>query len=95
LPHYTRILDLGDVAAGKVAGRQSDSQRIIAMKLGLVLDDLATAPPRSSGGGREGPWHVARFLTRRDNGRATICLLWSGDPVKKIPLILSTILGRR
>jgi ornithine cyclodeaminase/alanine dehydrogenase-like protein (mu-crystallin family) len=44
LPHYTRILDLGDVAAGKVAGRQSDSQRIIAMNLGLVLDDLATAP---------------------------------------------------
>ena len=43
IPPREQILDLGDVAAGKVAGRQSDSQRIIAMNLGLALDDLATA----------------------------------------------------
>jgi len=44
IPPRERVLDLGDVAAGSVAGRQSDSQRIIAMNLGLALDDLATAP---------------------------------------------------
>jgi ornithine cyclodeaminase/alanine dehydrogenase len=44
IPPREQILDLGDVAAGKVAGRQNDSQRIIAMNLGLALDDLATAP---------------------------------------------------
>jgi len=44
IPPRERILDLGDVAAGKVAGRQNDSQRIIAMNLGLALDDMAAAP---------------------------------------------------
>jgi len=43
IPPRERNLDLGDVAAGRVPGRQSDSQRIIAMNLGLALDDLATA----------------------------------------------------
>ena len=44
IPPRERILDLGDVAAGKVAGRQNDSQRIIAMNLGLALDDMTAAP---------------------------------------------------
>ena len=36
--------DLGEIAAGKKPGRQSDSERIISINLGLALDDMATAP---------------------------------------------------
>lgn len=36
--------DLGDIIAGKKPGRQSDSERTIAINLGLALDDMATAP---------------------------------------------------
>lgn len=36
--------DLGEIAAGKKPGRESDSERTIAINLGLALDDIATAP---------------------------------------------------
>jgi ornithine cyclodeaminase/alanine dehydrogenase-like protein (mu-crystallin family) len=36
--------DLGEIIADKKPGRQSDSERIIAINLGLALDDMATAP---------------------------------------------------
>ena len=36
--------DLGEIVAGKKPGRQSDSERTIAINLGLALDDMATAP---------------------------------------------------
>jgi ornithine cyclodeaminase/alanine dehydrogenase-like protein (mu-crystallin family) len=39
-----RIVDLGDVVVGKAPKRQSEEQRIIAINLGLSLDDMATAP---------------------------------------------------
>lgn len=35
--------DLGEIAAGKKPGRESDGERIISMNLGLALDDMATA----------------------------------------------------
>jgi ornithine cyclodeaminase/alanine dehydrogenase len=35
--------DLGEIAAGKAAGRESDEERTIAVNLGLALDDMATA----------------------------------------------------
>ena len=35
--------ELGDVIAGKAAGRRSESDRIIAIHLGLALEDMATA----------------------------------------------------
>ena len=36
--------DLGELCAGKKAGRQSADERNIAINLGLALDDMATAP---------------------------------------------------
>ena len=36
--------DLGEIVAGKKPGRQSPDERIIAINLGLALDDMATAP---------------------------------------------------
>ena len=36
--------DLGEIAAGKKPGRQSETERTIAINLGLALDDMATAP---------------------------------------------------
>lgn len=44
IPARKSVIDLGDVAAGKAPCRQSDSQRTMAMNLGLALDDVATAP---------------------------------------------------
>lgn len=44
IPSRDQILDLGNVAAGKAPKRQNSKQRIIAMNLGLALDDMATAP---------------------------------------------------
>ena len=35
--------DLGEIAAGKKPGRQSDAERTISINLGLALDDMATA----------------------------------------------------
>jgi len=35
--------DLGDVVAGKAAGRTDSAERIMAMHLGLAADDMATA----------------------------------------------------
>lgn len=35
--------DLGALAAGKIAGRENDCERNIAINLGLALDDMATA----------------------------------------------------
>ncbi len=35
--------DLGEIAARKKPGRESDSERIMSMNLGLALDDMATA----------------------------------------------------
>ncbi|NRA39619.1 MAG: ornithine cyclodeaminase family protein [Planctomycetes bacterium] len=35
--------DLGALAAGKISGRENDSERNIAINLGLALDDMATA----------------------------------------------------
>lgn len=37
--------DLGELVTGGVPGRQSDSERIIAMNLGLALEDVVTARP--------------------------------------------------
>ena len=36
--------DLGELVAGKKAGRESDKERNIACNLGLALDDMAVAP---------------------------------------------------
>ena len=36
--------DLGELVAGKKAGRESDTERNIACNLGLALDDMAVAP---------------------------------------------------
>ena len=36
--------DLGELVAGKKAGRESDAERNIACNLGLALDDMAVAP---------------------------------------------------
>lgn len=35
--------DLGEIVAGKKAGRERDNERIICINLGLALDDMATA----------------------------------------------------
>ncbi len=35
--------DLGEIAAGKKPGRESDDERTMSMNLGLALDDMATA----------------------------------------------------
>jgi len=35
--------DLGEIAAGKKPGRQSDRERTVCINLGLALDDMATA----------------------------------------------------
>ena len=37
--------DLGEIAAGKKPGRESNEERTIAINLGLALDDMATADP--------------------------------------------------
>ncbi len=52
--------DLGQIAAGTRPGRESDSERIIAINLGLALDDMAAAPlvyrrAKEKGIGRELP----------------------------------------
>ncbi len=39
MPHA----ELGDVIAGKAAGRRAESDRVIAIHLGLALEDMATA----------------------------------------------------
>jgi ornithine cyclodeaminase/alanine dehydrogenase-like protein (mu-crystallin family) len=39
-----KILDLGDLVAGKTPGRERDDERILSVNLGLALDDMATAP---------------------------------------------------
>jgi len=44
VPSRQPILDLGDVATGKAPCRQNDTQRIVAMNLGLAIDDMAVAP---------------------------------------------------
>jgi ornithine cyclodeaminase/alanine dehydrogenase-like protein (mu-crystallin family) len=36
--------DLGELAAGLAPGRESESERTMAMNLGLALDDMAVAP---------------------------------------------------
>ena len=35
--------DLGEIAAGKIPGRESDPERIISINLGIALEDMATA----------------------------------------------------
>jgi len=44
IPAKRHIHDLGDVAVGNAPRRQTDTQRIVAMNLGLAIDDMATAP---------------------------------------------------
>jgi len=39
-----KVLDLGDVVAGKSPGREREEERTMAMNLGLALDDMAVAP---------------------------------------------------
>lgn len=36
--------DLGEIVAGLKPGRQNDDERILAMNLGLAMDDMAVAP---------------------------------------------------
>ncbi len=36
--------DLGEIVAGLKSGRQSDSERTLAINLGLAMDDMAVAP---------------------------------------------------
>lgn len=36
--------DLGEIAAGKKSGRESESERTISINLGIALDDMAVAP---------------------------------------------------
>ena len=36
--------DLGELVTGRKPGRQSPSERTMAMNLGLALDDMAVAP---------------------------------------------------
>jgi ornithine cyclodeaminase/alanine dehydrogenase len=38
------ILDLGDIVAGKTAGREREEERTMSMNMGLALDDMAVAP---------------------------------------------------
>jgi ornithine cyclodeaminase/alanine dehydrogenase-like protein (mu-crystallin family) len=40
----TPYADLGELAAGLKPGRQHDDERIIAINLGLAMDDMAVAP---------------------------------------------------
>ena len=52
--------DLGEIAAGKKPGRESDDERTISINLGLAADDMATAiriyrQARATGIGRELP----------------------------------------
>ncbi|MEK7276982.1 MAG: hypothetical protein AAB427_06505, partial [Chloroflexota bacterium] len=52
--------DLGEIVAGKKPGRESASERTIAINLGLALDDMATAiriyeRAKAGGIGRELP----------------------------------------
>jgi len=35
--------DLGELAAGRVPGRETDTERIVAMNLGLAIEDVVTA----------------------------------------------------
>jgi ornithine cyclodeaminase/alanine dehydrogenase-like protein (mu-crystallin family) len=44
IPQRDKIVDLGYVVVGKAPKRQSKEERIIAINLGLSLDDMATAP---------------------------------------------------
>jgi ornithine cyclodeaminase/alanine dehydrogenase-like protein (mu-crystallin family) len=44
IPARERVHDLGDVAIEKAPRRSNESQRIIAMNLGLAMDDMAVAP---------------------------------------------------
>lgn len=36
--------DLGQIVAGKAPGRENDQERILAINLGLAIDDMAVAP---------------------------------------------------
>jgi ornithine cyclodeaminase/alanine dehydrogenase len=52
--------DLGEIAAGRKPGRQSEGERILCMNLGLALEDMATAilvyrRAKEQGVGRELP----------------------------------------
>jgi ornithine cyclodeaminase/alanine dehydrogenase len=38
-----RVLDLGDIVAGRRPGREGDAARVIALHLGLALEDMVTA----------------------------------------------------
>ena len=40
----TPYADLGEIAAGRKPGRKNDTERTMAINLGLALDDMATAP---------------------------------------------------
>ncbi len=40
----TPYADLGEIVAGKAATRASDRERILAINLGLAIDDMAVAP---------------------------------------------------
>lgn len=44
IPAREQVHDLGDVAIENAPRRSSESQRIIAMNLGLAMDDMAVAP---------------------------------------------------
>jgi len=39
-----KVLELGDIAAGKIKGREKPEERTMAMNLGLAINDMATAP---------------------------------------------------
>jgi ornithine cyclodeaminase/alanine dehydrogenase-like protein (mu-crystallin family) len=36
--------DLGEIVVGKTAGRETELERILAINLGLAIDDMAVAP---------------------------------------------------
>lgn len=40
----SKVLDLGDIVAGKTSGRERDEERTMSMNLGLALDDMSVAP---------------------------------------------------
>lgn len=44
IPAREQVHDLGDVAIKKAPSRSSENQRVIAMNLGLAMDDMAVAP---------------------------------------------------
>jgi len=50
--------DLGELVAGRKAGRESESERSMAINLGLALDDMAVAPEiyRRARDGGVGTW---------------------------------------